>query len=63
MTNECFNAAKLFIKNLFTLMLSEYAFMFNISGEGTDSSVSDWEFISCAVKVIFCELQLLCTGG
>ena len=38
--------------------------MMKVSREGTDSSVSNWKFIiSCAVKAMFCELQLLCTGG
>ena len=47
----------------FAWMLSEYSSILKVSGEGADSSVSDWEFIGCAVKAMFCELQLLRLGG
>ena len=60
---ECINAAELFITKLFDWMLSEYHSIFKVSGESVDSSVSDKELISSAVKAIFRELQLLRVGG
>ena len=49
MATECISAAKLFIAKLFDWMVSEYQSMLQVSGEGVDSSESDWEFISSAV--------------
>ena len=63
MAIKCINTAEFFINKLFDWMLLEYYSMTKESGEGTDSSVSDWEFISGAVKAIFRKLQLLQTGG
>lgn len=62
MAIKCAQATKLCNINPFSWMLLEYYAMTQESKE-TDSSVSDWEFISGAVKAIFCELLLLQTGG
>ena len=37
--------------------------MLQTSGEGVDSSKSDWNFISSTFKAIVPKLQLLRTGG
>lgn len=37
--------------------------MLKVSGQGVHSSVSDWKFISSAVKAIFCMLQILQVRG
>ena len=44
-------------------MANHYHQMMATSGDEVDSSVADWDFISSAVKAIFPELQLLCSGG
>ena len=49
--------------NLLDWMSNQYYLMTATSGDGVDSSEADWDFISSAVKAIFRELQLLCTGG
>ena len=63
MAMACISTAELFIVKLFDWIITEYQSMLQMSGEGVDSSESDWEFIGSGVKDIFRELQLLWAGG
>ena len=53
MAIEFIQTAKRCINKLFDWMLLEYCSMAQESGEATDSSVLDWEYISGAIKTIF----------
>ena len=63
MAIACISAAEQFVLKLLDWMANHYHQMNATSGAEVDSSAADWDFISSAVKAIFRELQLLCSGG